>query len=311
MHVQTNLATLRTAIPYIRAYKGRVFVVKLGGAICEPGRILTNVVDQLTLLYQLGIKLVVVHGGGAQADALSRRLGIEPQVFAGRRITDDAALEVVQMVFGGIVNTNLIAAFRKAGVPAVGLSGIDGGAVTAARRPVQDVRDPTTGEVRSVDFGSVGDIVEVSTDLIRHLLAGDYVPVLCCLAADSAGRVLNVNADTVAARIAVAAAAAKYFLVTNVDGVLRDPRDPATLQSYLDLAQLNELIESGAVGGGMLPKLAACVDALRGGVPRVHIVNGTVADTVLGEVFTNEGCGTLLVEARQAANGHEPTAVSP
>ena len=301
MHVQANLKALRVAVPYIRAYKGRVFVVKLGGQLCAPGRVLRNLVDQLGLLYQVGIKLVVVHGGGEQANTLGERLGVKPNIFAGRRITDDQTLEVVKMAFAGTVNTDLIATFRQASVPAVGLSGVDAGLLTVHKRPPRSVTDPASGETREIDFGHVGDIAEVDVKPLRHLLAGDYVPVICALAADAGGDVMNVNADTIAARLAVEIGAAKYFLVTNVDGVLRDPNDPTTLQSYLDLGQLDELIQSGVVGGGMLPKLAACTDALRGGVPRVHIINGTVADTLLGEVFTNEGCGTLLVEKREDA----------
>jgi len=299
MQLQANLKALRTAVPYIRAYKGRVFVVKLGGRLCEPGPVLDNLVDQLALLYQVGIQLVIVHGGAEQASALGERLGHKPDVFAGRRITDDSTLEVAKMAFAGTVNTNLIAAFRRAAVPAVGLSGVDAGLLTARKRLPQSVRDPSSGQTREIDFGHVGDIVGVCVDPLRHLLAAGYVPVVCSLAADNAGRVMNVNADTIAARIAAAIGAAKYILVTNVDGVLRDPADPATLQSYLGLSQLDELIDAGFIGGGMLPKLAACKDALRGGVPRVHIINGTVPDTLLGEVFTNEGCGTLLVENRE------------
>jgi acetylglutamate kinase len=303
MHLQASLSALRTAVPYIRAYKGRVFVVKLGGAVCEPGKLLDGIVSQLTLLYQVGIKLVIVHGGGPQASALSARLGSRPDLFAGRRITDEATLEVMKMALAGTVNTNLIAAFRKTDVPAVGLSGVDGRLLAARKRPVQELSDPASGETRQVDFGHVGDIVEVRVEVLRHLLAGEYVPVVCSLAADARGQVYNVNADTVAARIAIALEAAKYFLVSNVDGVLRDRNDPASLQSYLDLQQLEELLRSNAISGGMLPKLAACRDALCGGVPRVHIINGLAPDTLLGEVFTNEGCGTLLVHERSAVSG--------
>ncbi len=301
MQLQASLNALRTAIPYIRAYKGRVFVVKLGGQLCEPGKVLDHLIEQLTLLHQLGIKLVVVHGGGEQADALCERLGVKREVFAGRRITDDATLEVVKMTFAGTVNTNLVAAFRKAGVPALGLSGIDGGLITVEKRPRQTVRDPATGETREIDFGHVGDVVSVTVDVLRHLLAGECVPVICSLAADAAGRIYNVNADTVATRIAMAIEAAKYFLLTTVDGVLRNTGDPQTLIPYLDLAELDTLIQSGVVSGGMLPKLAACAEALRGRVPRVHIINGLARDTLLGEVFTNEGCGTLIVEQRNGA----------
>lgn len=301
MHVHEQLETLRTAIPYIRAYKNRVFVVKLGGRLCEPGKVLAHIADQISLLYQVGIRVVVVHGGGEQATALSKRLGQTPNIVAGRRVTDDQALEIVKMAFAGTVNTDVVAALRRAHVPAVGLTGIDGGLLTARRRPVQRVADPSVGQTREVDFGHVGDIESVSVNVLTQALDGGFVPVVCALAADAAGNVLNVNADTIASRIAIEIDAAKYFLVTTVDGVLRDQRDAGSLQTYIDLDGLTELIESGAIAGGMLPKLAACSDALRGGVSRVHIINGLTPDTLLGEVFTNEGCGTLIVEKRKAA----------
>ncbi|MCP4592802.1 MAG: acetylglutamate kinase [bacterium] len=301
MHVRRNLQALRVAVPYIRAYKNRVFVVKLGGQLCQPGRTLDNLVDQLGLLYQLGIKLIVVHGGATQANALSARLGLTPSLVAGRRITDAATLEVVKMAFAGTVNTDLLAAFRRVEVPAIGLCGVDAGLVSAKRRPPTRMTDPSGGE-QEIDFGHVGDVVRINAEVIHRLLNDALIPVLCPLAADDQGNILNVNADTVAAHIAVATGAAKYFLVTNVDGVMRAGDDPSTLISQLELQQLDELIESGVVSGGMLPKLAACVHALEGGVPRVHIVNGQTPDTLLGEVFTNEGCGTLLVESSPAVD---------
>jgi len=301
MHLEHNLKALRIAVPYVRAYRKRIFVVKLGGRLCTPGRVLDNLVDQLALLAQLGIRLVVVHGGGEQISTLSQRLGLAPNIFAGRRITDAATLEVVKMGLAGTVNTDIVAAFRKTGVSAVGLSGVDSGLVTAQRRPRQTVHDPSSGQAREIDFGHVGNVLRVDATLLRHLLAEDFVPVVCSLAADGDGQVLNINADTVAARIAIELHAAKYFLVTNVDGILRNVDDARTLESYLDVPELDGLIEAGAIGGGMLPKLAACKEALFGGVPRVHIVNGATPDAVLGEVFTNEGCGTLLVEQREAS----------
>lgn len=302
MQLQTKLDALRTAIPYIQAYRSRVFVVKLGGRLCEPGKVLDNLVDQLAHLHRIGIRLVVVHGGGEQVSDVSTRLGVKPEVIAGRRITTAPVLEIAKMTLAGLVNTNIVAAFRKAGVAAVGVSGVDAGLIDARRRPVQTLTDPETGRPREVDFGFVGDIVTVNPAPLRYLLASDYVPVVCCLAADAGGQVYNVNADTVASRLAVAVEAAKFFLITTVDGVMRDTADPRTLQTYLDLEQLTGLIESGAISGGMLPKLAACRAALLAGVPRVHIINGLVADTLLGEVFTNEGCGTLIVAKRNAKN---------
>jgi acetylglutamate kinase len=306
MHVQANLKALRTAIPYIRAYKGGVFVVKLGGALCDPGRTLDHIAEQLALLHQVGIRVVLVHGAGEQATALARRLGHAPDIFAGRRITDDATLEVCKMAFAGTVNTNLLATLRTFGVPAVGLSGIDGALITANRRPVQTVTDPSTGTTRQVDFGHVGDIAQVNPAAVEHLLAGGYVPVVCSLASDDAGNILNVNADTIATRLAIGLRAVKYFLVTNVDGVMDNPADPGTLHAYLDLDEMQRLIERGVVGGGMLPKLAACAEALRGGVARVHIVNGTASDALLAEVFTNEGSGTLIVARREDGGSGAP-----
>ncbi len=299
MQTNANLRGLRTAIPYIRAYKGRVFVVKFGGQLCEPGSALDNLIEQLSMLVQLGIRVVVVHGGGDQATALGTRLGVTPEIVAGRRITNDQMLEVAKMTFAGTINTNVLAAFRRCEVPAIGLTGIDGELVTAVKRPVRPITDPSTGRTHEVDFGHVGDIVGVKVDVLEHLLAGGYVPVIASLAADAGGRVLNVNADTVASSIAVGIRAAKYFSVTTVDGVMDNIKDPTTLHSYLDVEHLEALIRSGVVSGGMLPKLAACIEALRGGVPRVHIVNGLVADALLGEVFTNEGCGTLVVLKRE------------
>lgn len=294
-----DIRALRTAIPYIRAYEGRVFVVKLGGRLCDPGPTLDNLVEQLSLLATLGIRVVVVHGGGEQVNQLCEKMGIEPRFVAGRRVTDAATLELAKMTFAGVINTNLVAAFRALDVPAIGLTGADGALVTVVRRPIRPVADPVTGEKQDVDFGFVGNITESKPAVLEHLLANRYVPVIASLAADTAGQIYNVNADTVAARIAVDLQAVKYILLTNVDGVMRKVDDPDTLEPYLDLVELEELTRTGVISGGMLPKLAACGDALRGGVPRVHIINGTVPDTILGEVFTNEGTGTLLVSKRE------------
>ncbi len=285
-------------MPYIRAYKGRIFVIKLGGGLCQPGPTLANLADQIAVLHQLGIKIVLVHGGGQQATALSQRLGMTPEIVAGRRITNGDTLEVAKMTFAGTVNADLLAAFRKAKAPAIGLSGIDADLVTVHRRPVQTITDPSTGQTQEVDFGFVGDVDHVNAKPLEHLLAGDYVPVVCSLAADSSGQIYNVNADTLAACIAVEIRAAKYFSVTTVDGVLDDVNDPHSLHSYLDIEEVESLVRSGRLSGGMLPKLAACLDALRGGVRAAHVVNGAAPNTLLQEIFTNEGCGTLIVAER-------------
>jgi len=296
-----GLKALRVAMPYIRAYKGATFVIKLGGNLCRAGQTLDGLIDQIAVLYHLGIRVVVVHGGGPQATELARRLGLTPQMVAGRRITNAEMLEVAKMTFAGTVNAELLAAFRKAKVPAVGLSGIDAELVTVHRRPVQSVSDPSTGRTQEVDFGFVGDIEQVEPGILWHLLSGGFVPVICSLAADETGQIFNINADTLAVAIAVALGAVKYFSMSTVDGILDDINDPRTLYSYMDITEAESLMQSGKVSGGMLPKLAACLDALRAGVPRAHIVNGERPDALLQEIFTNEGCGTLIVVERNRA----------
>jgi len=294
----TDVSALKTAVPYLKAYRGKVFVVKLGGNLCRADAVLDNICEQLDLLFQLGIKLVVVHGGGEQASELAEKLQVETPFVAGRRITSKEMLEVSKMSFAGTVNTNLIAALRKQGVPAVGLSGVDGKLITARKRPETKVVDGEQGELRSVDFGYVGDIVETDVELLKHTLAGGYMPVICCLAADDTGMVLNVNADTIGSRLAQDIQATKYIVLSTADGILHDLSDPSTLYSVLNDVELEALIADGVVREGMLPKATTSLEALRGGVPKVHIVNGLLGDSLLKEIFTNEGSGTLVMQER-------------
>ncbi|MCG3131219.1 MAG: Acetylglutamate kinase [Phycisphaerae bacterium] len=295
MHT-VDLSTFRGAIPYLRAYKGRTFVVKLGGGLCSPGPVLDHVIEQCALLHQLGIQLILVHGGGEQMNALSAKTGLAPRIVAGRRVTDAETLRLATMVFAGSVHTDVLASCRARRLSAIGLSGVDAGLIRAVRRPVQRVQDG--GATVDVDYGYVGDVAEVNPAPLLHLMSLGYVPVVCSLAADDAGQVYNVNADTVASALAVRVEATKYFLLTTVDGVLADVNNPATLFSQLSTDEVGALIERGVISGGMLPKIRACLDALTGGVDRVHIINGVVRDTLLGEVFTNAGCGTLIVGRR-------------
>jgi acetylglutamate kinase len=309
MSTHADLQSLRVAIPYIRRFKGQTFVIKLSGSLCRPGRVVAEIVEQASLLHQLGIQLVFVHGGGDQADELAARLNTPVKRVAGRRVTDEPTLEIAKMAFAGTVNTDLVAACAKSGVPAVGLTGVDANLISAGRRPPVDVHDRESGKTLAVDYGLVGDIHSASTRVVETLLADGFVPVIASLAADSQGQVLNVNADTVAARLAGALGAAKLFLLTNVDGIFRDLSDSTTLCSLLDLSDLAELEASGQIRAGMLPKLAACRLALDAGVSRVHVINGSEPDTLLAEVFTNEGCGTLVVTRHGAPS--QPTEPQP
>ncbi len=299
--IGTDMHGLRVAIPYLRRYQGGTFVIKLGGGLCRPGPAIANICEQIAMLHQLGIRVIVVHGGGPQADELARQLGHQPERVGGRRVTDTATLAIVQQAFGAI-NTDLLGAFRAVQVPAIGISGVDGALVTANRRPPQQVTD-ASGNERTVDFGFVGDITTIDASVLHRLHENGFLPVVASLAADASGQILNVNADTVAARLAAAAGAQKLFILTDVDGVFRQADDPTSFCSQLDLPEVADLKAGGAVSGGMLPKLDACRLALEGGVPRAHIINGRQPDSLLAEIFTNEGCGTLLVrESTPAAD---------
>jgi acetylglutamate kinase len=295
-----SIAGLKGALRYVRAYRDQIFVIKLGGEVLSDPTIRDQAMGQVGLLWSLGIRVVVVHGGGSQASALSRRLGVEPRMIAGRRITDDAALEIVKMTLAGQLNVELLAALREHRVPAVGLSGEDADFITARRRPPVTVTDDD-GVASQVDFGHVGDIMAVDTRVITTLLDGRFVPLVASLAGDDAGNVDNVNADTVAEAIAVALKAEKLIFLTSVAGVLRDRTDPSTLVTFADPDDLAELMANGALAGGMRPKVEACIRAATNGVERTHIVDGRVPDALLMEVFTGAGCGTMIVGRKQKA----------
>lgn len=293
-----GIAGLKGALGYVRAYRGRAFVVKLGGAILGDARATEALAGQVGLLHSLGIRVVVVHGGGPQATELARRLGHEPVVVAGRRVTDDAQLEVAKMTFAGTVHVDLLAAFRRSHVPAVGLSGVDADLLSATQRPAARLLDDE-GRERTVDFGHVGTVEAVDPKILEVLLGAGFVPVVASLAADRDGRVFNVNADTVAEKLAIALRAAKLVFLTAAPGVLRDRDDPSSLVSFADRDEIEALVRSGAIAGGMRPKIEACLRAAEGGVARTHIVDGRAVDALLVEVFTGAGCGTMIVERKE------------
>jgi acetylglutamate kinase len=238
----------------------------------------------------------VVHGGGTFATELSGRLGIPVETINGRRITDAATLEVAKMAFNGKLNTDLVAALQKHGVRCVGLSGIDGALVRAERRPVTKVEVGHGGETREIDFGFVGDVKSVDIGVIRHLLAGSFLPVVSSMAGDGNGGIFNINADTLATALAKALCAEKLILLTAAPGVLEDADDERSLISWMDRKRLGEILERSA-SGGMVAKLQACGAALDAGVPRTHIISGKKRDSLLVEIFTNEGSGTLIEES--------------
>lgn len=292
-----RIESLTEILPYVRAFQGATFVVKLGGEVCREPH-LDEVAQQVSLIHHVGIRTVLVHGGGPQMDDLLARLGVERRVVAGRRITDDETLAAAKMVYAGLINTDVVCALGRHGAAAVGLTGCDARLVTARRRPVRDMTDDAGNAVR-VDFGHVGDVEAVDPAVIHLLLRAGFVPVVGSLAGDAQGHAYNVNADAGASRIAQALGARKLILMTNVPGVLNDPANRASVISYADVESLTAMVEDRRISGGMLPKVAACIEAVKNGVARTHIVDGTRPGALLLEIFVNEGCGTMIVDKKE------------
>lgn len=282
---------LKRAVPYIRLYKGKIFVIKVGGSILQKPEVCASVAEDIAVLHQLGVSVVVVHGGGPQATELSRQLGHEPTMIEGRRVTGDKDLEIVKMVFAGRLNLDLVGALERCGTKAIGLSGADGSFMVASKRP----RSAPPGGGPEVDWGHVGDLKSVNPHVLYHVIGGGFVPVVCSLASDGQGGLLNVNADTIAATIARIVGAEKLMFLSDTAGLLDDPKDPESTLSYVTPEEIEERKLAGKITGGMLPKLEACLAAVRSGVRRTHILPGLRPMALLTEVFTNEGCGTMIL----------------
>jgi acetylglutamate kinase len=292
---QLRLDLLREALPYIQRFQGQTFVVKLSGKVTEDHDNLLSLAEELALLHQVGIRLCVVHGGGKQLSELALKMGIEQTIINGRRVTDDATLEMAKMIFAGKINTDILSALRHRRVEAVGLSGVDGNIVHAERRPPKEILNRATGEHEHVDFGHVGDVVQINTRLLAVLLDHGYLPVISSLGADAEGTVFNINADTIAAEIAVRLQAEKLILLSDVDGIFLQAGEPETKLSRLTAAEADALISNGRATGGMIPKLQSITELLGRGVHSAHIINGTARNALLAEVFTDSGTGTMIV----------------
>jgi len=271
------------ALPFMRAYRGRTVVVKIGGrALDDPG-VSSNVADDIALLVMVGVRVIVVHGGGAQITEAMQRAGIEVSFVGGLRVTDDATMEVARGVLIGSINADLVARLGRAGARAVGISGADGRVLLAK----------TKAGPGGEDLGRVGTIVGVDTDLLLTLLARDYVPVLSSVAVDGDGIALNVNADEVAGAVARSVGAAKLVYLTNVEGLYRDLGSAETLVPEIKSGELAAMVAD--LSAGMKPKAASAVDALAGGVDKVHILDGRLRHALLLEIFTEDGIGTQVL----------------
>jgi acetylglutamate kinase len=292
---QLRLDLLREALPYIQRFKGQTFVVKLSGKVTENQENLISLAEELALLHQVGIRICVIHGGGKQLSDLAKQLGVEQTIIEGRRVTDDATLDMAKMIFAGKINTDILAALRNRGIEAVGLSGVDGNIVHAERRPPKEILNRETGLRDKVDFGHVGDVVQINARLLTVLLDHGYLPVISSLGADAEGMVFNINADTIASEIAVQLRAEKLILLSDVDGIYLTAGNPATKLSRLTATDAGDLISSGAASGGMIPKLQSIVVLLERGVHSAHIISGTKRNALLSEIFTDKGTGTMIV----------------
>ena len=292
---QPRLDLLREALPYIQRFKGKTFVVKLSGKVTEEHAVLVSLAEELALLHQVGIRVCVVHGGGKQLTELAELMGVEQTIINGRRVTDDATLDMAKMIFAGKINTDILAALRRRGIDAVGLSGVDADIIHAVRRPPRDVVNRETGESEQVDFGHVGDVVETNVRLLGILLDSGYLPVISSLGADSEGRVFNINADTVAAEIAAGLGAEKLILLSDVDGIYLRPGDPSSKLSRATAEELLALVRDRVATGGMIPKLQSIAALLGRGVRSTHVISGSARNALLAEVFTDEGTGTMIV----------------
>jgi len=290
-----KLNLLREALPYIQKFKGKTFVVKFSGKVTEDRENLASLAEELALLHQVGIRLCVIHGGGKQLSALATRLGVVQTVINGRRVTDDETLDLAKMIFAGKINTEILAALRRRGVEAVGLSGVDGNIVHAVRRPPKEMLNHQTGERKEIDFGHVGDVLKINDRLLQILLEKNYLPVVSSLGADDAGQIYNINADTIAAEIAVRLQAEKLVLLSDVAGIFLAPDKPETKISRLTAAEAKELITSGAASGGMIPKLQSITNLLKRNVKSAHVISGSTRNALLSEVFTDSGTGTMII----------------
>ncbi len=280
---QDKARTLVEALPYIRSYRNRVVVVKLGGEPLDDPALAARVAEDLALLALVGLRVVVVHGGGPQISREMKSRGIEPRFLDGLRVTDDASMDLVQRTLVGEINSELVRRLNHAGASAVGLSGIDATTVAAERAPGPEGQD----------LGRVGAVAEVRTALLDSLLERGFVPVVASLGVSRDGETLNVNADVAAAAVAAALHADKLVYLTNVEGLYRDLGDPATLVSEMKRDDLAALLPS--LSSGMKPKMGSALAALDAGVAKVHVLDGRVEHVLLLEIFTTEGAGTQVL----------------
>lgn len=273
---------LTQAVPYIKEYTGKHVVAKYGGNAMTDPQLKKSVMQDILLLQLVGVKVILVHGGGPEISAMLKKLSIESHFENGLRVTDDDTMEVVQMVLAGKVNKSLAADLSALGGKAVGLCGIDGGLIKVHQK--------------NEKLGHVGEIDEINTKILDDLLDGGFIPVISSIGIDDDGNPYNINADTAAAKIAAALHAESMVVMSNINGVLRDKDDENSLISQMSLADAEDLKKSGIIAGGMIPKVDCCTNAVKEGVKKVFIINGEIPHAILIELLTDEGLGTMFTK---------------
>lgn len=288
MDVLEKAGVLIEALPYIRTFFGKTFVIKYGGNAMLNSELKKAVILDVILLKYVGVNPVIVHGGGPEIDALMQRMGKEPQFVDGLRVTDAETMEIVQMVLVGKLNQEIVSLVSKYGGRAVGLSGKDGNLIISRKRSHH-----IGGKL--VDLGFVGDVEKVNPEMVMSLSKEGYIPVISSVGVGYDGESYNINADTVAGELAAALKADKLIMLTDVDGIREQTADPHTRISALKIDHAHEMISAGRINGGMIPKVEACIRALEGGVTRTHILDGRKLHSLLLEIFTDEGIGTMVI----------------
>ncbi|MCS7192213.1 MAG: acetylglutamate kinase [Armatimonadetes bacterium] len=278
---------LAEALPYIQKFYGKVFVIKYGGKAMVDDELKRIVIQDIVLLRYVGIVPIVVHGGGPEITELMQRLGKQPKFVCGLRVTDEETAEIVEMVLAGKINKELVDLLNRFGGMAVGLNGKDANLLRASKIPPEK-----TG---GFDLGFVGEVEEVNPSILHLLSSAGYIPVVSSTSSDEEGNTLNLNADHVAGKIAAALQCTKLIFLTDVSGIYLTPNEPTTLISVLKASEAKELINLGVIDKGMIPKVEACLEALSAGVPQTHIINGAMPHSLLMEIFTDKGIGTMIV----------------
>lgn len=281
------------ALPYIQRFNRKIIVVKYGGSAMVDEELKHRVIQDVTLLKLVGFKPIIVHGGGKEISKWVEKSGMEPVFVNGLRKTDEATMEIAEMVLNK-VNKSLVKLVQELGVNAVGISGKDGGLLKVEKKYAD-----------GQDIGFVGEITQVNPKVLYDLLEKDFLPIVCPVGMDDEFNSYNINADDAACAIAKAVNAEKLAFLTDIDGVYKDPKDKSTLMTALSVSDARELIGDGFIGGGMLPKLNNCIDAIENGVSRVHILDGRIAHCLLLEIFTNKGIGTVIYKDKETENENE------